>query len=193
MGSYLLLIEREGSAPTRYPVLVRRNQQVKAVVKLFPAEAIPPGFAYIPAGPFICFGDPRVPSVRSKPHVQDLEGFAMGIHPVTSGEYREFLDDLHRSSSGEALRRAPRESEQSGYYWTIDTSGRFQYPLDERRAWNDRMAVFGVSFEDSLAYARWRSARDGFRFELPTELEWEKAARGVDGRFFAWGNYFDNT
>ena len=42
-----------------------------------------------------------------------------------------------------------------------------------------------------MAYCEWRSTRDGRAYRLPTEQEWEKAARGVDGRLFPWGWRFD--
>lgn len=45
-----------------------------------------------------------------------------------------------------------------------------------------------VSYGDALAYAAWRGAQDGVTYRLPTALEWERAARGSDGRYFPWGN-----
>jgi toxoflavin biosynthesis protein ToxD len=45
-----------------------------------------------------------------------------------------------------------------------------------------------VSYEDALNYTKWLSQRDGVTYRLPTAQEWEKAARGTDGRYFPWGN-----
>jgi serine/threonine protein kinase/formylglycine-generating enzyme required for sulfatase activity len=193
MGSFLLSIEREGCAPTHFPVLVRRNQEVRAMVKLYPQSKVPPGFAYIPEGPFLYSGDPRAPSAMGEPDLRSLEGFALAVHPVTCGEYREFLDDLSGSDPDEAWRRSPRESAQSGHHWLRGADGRFSYPPGARYPFQDRLPVFGISFEDARAYCQWRSGRDGVHYDLPSEVEWEKAARGVDGRFFAWGNSFETT
>jgi serine/threonine-protein kinase len=49
----------------------------------------------------------------------------------------------------------------------------------------------GISWHDAVSYCAWRSERDGREYRLPTGEEWEKAARGVDGRWYPWGWGFD--
>jgi formylglycine-generating enzyme required for sulfatase activity len=53
--------------------------------------------------------------------------------------------------------------------------------------------VVGVSWFEAEAYGNWLSQQDGRPVRLPTEQEWERAARGVAGREYAWGNGFDRN
>jgi formylglycine-generating enzyme required for sulfatase activity len=72
------------------------------------------------------------------------------------------------------------------------------YARSRRHAWKNSQPPNGrldhpvvmVSQGDARAYARWLSTVTGKRWRLPTELQWEKAARGRDGRYFPWGNRF---
>jgi formylglycine-generating enzyme required for sulfatase activity len=53
--------------------------------------------------------------------------------------------------------------------------------------------VLGVNWDSATAYCRWLSAKTGKKYRLPTEAEWEKAARGTDQRRFPWGNSIDRS
>ena len=73
------------------------------------------------------------------------------------------------------------------------------YPRTRRHAWagggpppgREAHPVVLVSHDDARVYAAWLRARTGRPWRLPTALEWEKAARGPDGRIFPWGDTFD--
>jgi formylglycine-generating enzyme required for sulfatase activity len=56
----------------------------------------------------------------------------------------------------------------------------------------ERHPVVGVTWHDAVAFCNWVSVITGREFRLPTEAEWEKAARGEDGRLYPWGNLWDS-
>jgi serine/threonine-protein kinase len=213
MGSYLVTLRKEGYREVRYPVYISRNRDWSGEVRLYTDQEIGDGFVHVPAGPFIQGGDPQggwsLP--RSEPFVDD---FFIARHPVTLGEYMEFLDALAEQDVAAALARAPRRTPDGGAYLDVvdmqERKGKRQFRLPshgdvleqaDRDEGGDsgvidiglhpRAPVFGVSWYDAVAYCEWRSQRDGRSYRLPTDTEWEKAARGVDGRWFPWGNRFD--
>jgi formylglycine-generating enzyme required for sulfatase activity len=64
--------------------------------------------------------------------------------------------------------------------------------------WKDQLQrldhpVVCVSWQDAVTYTAWLATLTGQPWRLPTEAEWEKAARGVDGRLYPWGNQWDKT
>jgi formylglycine-generating enzyme required for sulfatase activity len=90
----------------------------------------------------------------------DLAEFQMARYLVTNAAYYEFVQETER--------RRPD-------HWPLN--GRFPPELACH-------PVVFVSWEDAAAFARWQGA------QLPSEAEWEKAARGKDGRIYPWGNEF---
>ena len=73
----------------------------------------------------------------------------------------------------------------------IEGEARRAFPADGGYDWE--VPVHLVDWFDAVAYCQWRSAIEGVDLRLPTEAEWEKAARGTDGRFYPWGDRFDPT
>jgi len=114
-----------------------------------------------------------------------LDEFMIGKYPVTNEEFQHFVDD------GGYAKKALWSKE--GWQW------RQEHTIDEPEYWHDRkwngpnFPVVGVSWYEAEAYARWLSKRTGHRYRLPTEAEWEKAARGTDGRTYPWVGEFDKN
>ena len=114
-------------------------------------------------------------------HRVDLPAYRIDRNLVTNADYARFVAD--------AGHRAPFVSESvwrgyrlvHGYARVLKFLWRDGSPPMGR----DQHPVVLVSHADAVAYCVWRGAR------LPSEAEWEKAARGIDGRYFPWGDAFD--
>jgi formylglycine-generating enzyme required for sulfatase activity len=160
--------------PTRdgdHAIEVRRGGIVvvpAASVRVFGADGAPGSMVLIPAGAFTMGS--AVGGDESPPHRATLAAFAIDRYEVTVGEFRQFVRATNRRTSAE---EAGRTHEQT---WRIDAVGS---SFDRPVRW--------VSWYDADAYCRWRGAR------LPTEAEWERAARGVDARAYPWGEAFDEA
>jgi|TARA_B100000315_G_scaffold186180_1_gene175465 formylglycine-generating enzyme required for sulfatase activity len=141
------------------------------------------GFVEVPAGPFLMGSDPAVDrqafeterwSTDAAQGTIDLPTFYIGRYEVTVAQFGAFVAATQRRVGEQALQGPP------------------DHP------------VGAVSWPDALAYCRWletalrespqtpmtlrRLLSDGWRVGLPSEAEWEKAARGTDGRIYPWGN-----
>lgn len=127
------------------------------------------GMVKVPAGEFL-YGEKNKKEIIEKP-------FEIDIYPVTNGQYKAFIDgngygkDEYWSTEGKKWRDENKITLPD--YWD---SKDFNHP---------EQPVVGVSFFEAEAFAKWSGKR------LPTEKEWEKAARGKDGRTYPWGNEFD--
>jgi len=117
----------------------------------------------------------------------ELATFEIMRVPVTNQQYAIFL-----SCTGRTPPTVTREEWDS--YGLIHPFERAQPYI-----WTSNMAPEGrqthpvvmVTYDDANAYAEWLGRKTGFLWRLPTEEEWEKAARGTDARYFPWGNRYD--
>jgi len=195
-GSWVATVEA-GMLRATYPVhITRARRWVSSIVPLLPPDA---DTAYVPPGPFAAGGDPHAEAAAPAGE-RRLPGFLIRVFPVSMAEYRDFLTALHRGGrADEAWTRVPRRHAGGGgggQYW--DRPGPdapYVVPEVDRDGdrWDPAWPVTAVSHEDAVAYAAWYAELRGRPWRLPTELEWEKAARGVDGRRFPWGDTFDAT
>ncbi len=190
-GSYLVVLRAAGVRDTRYPVRLARGEHHAAEVHMFAEQAIGADFLHVPAGRAAIGGDPE--AFDSLPaQLVDVADFAIARFPVTFADYMEFINDL---GDEEAARRAPRDLSRREHRWVvrgdllIEGDGRRFCPPDRV----GQVAAMNLSWFDAAAYCRWRSRRDRADYRLPTEAEWEKAARGADRRIFPWGDRFDPT
>lgn len=117
--------------------------------------------------------------------VENLSGFCIAKNLVTNADYQTFVQATGQRSPGISAADYQAQGflvhpyqEVLPYLWQMD-----QYPPQQ-----GNYPVVLVSYADAVAYAQWRSQQAGLSYRLPTALEWEKAARSTDGRYFPWGN-----
>ena len=113
--------------------------------------------------------------------------FAITITPITNAQYADFLRATGRAAPDVDAPTWKRY----GFVHPFERTRRHAWVNGAPPAGRETHPVVLVSHEDALAYAAWLSAETGRHWRLPTELEWEKAARGTDGRRFPWGDRFE--
>jgi len=117
----------------------------------------------------------------------DLPAFQITTTPITNRQYLDFV-----RSTGHRVPNVDRRTwAQYGLIHPYSRTRRFAWAGGNVPKNRDRHPVVLVSHDDAQAYAQWISRSTGQVWRLPTEAEWEKAARGPIGHWFPWGNTFD--
>lgn len=162
-----------------YFTLTRRAEAPKVETVDTLLQSLEPQMVRIPSGKFLMGSTPEQAEQAIKDgadkswveweqpqHELELAEYSIGKYPITNREYQAFIKDAgHKPPQG----------------WD-----RGQYPADK----GDHPIV-NVSWDDAMAYSNWLTRRTGKSYRLPTEAEWEKAARSTDGRIWPWGNKFE--
>jgi formylglycine-generating enzyme required for sulfatase activity len=119
----------------------------------------------IPAGPFTMGYDGGLDDEKP-PHQVDLPEYQIDLFEVSNAQFSGFI-------------------EASGYQTEAEQSGSGRVWRDEWGEGKDNHPVVRVTWNDAIAYCEWAGKR------LPTEAEWENAARGSEGFLYPWGNTYD--
>ncbi|UCC89430.1 MAG: SUMF1/EgtB/PvdO family nonheme iron enzyme [Anaerolineales bacterium] len=160
-------------APVSLPEKVKEPALERRPKRVIPKRAplpIQPELILIPAGEFLMGSQPERDQMAYEAeypqHGVYLPDYRMAKTPITHAQYAAFV-----KASGHP---AP-------YYWVDGKlpEGKEDYP------------VAYVSWYDALAYCKWLSKKQGRTYRLPSEAEWEKAARGSEGRIYPWGDAWD--
>lgn len=143
------------------------------------------GMSIIPSGPFLS-GDRKMPaSIKSS--------YKMDVTEVSNKDYQVFFKAVSKSKDNRFTHSSePADHSYKPKYWSQYRSDLFVHspaarvaPFDDKTFKQPDNPVVGVDWWDAYAYCNFVSKR------LPTSLEWEKAARGKDGRTWPWGNSWD--
>jgi serine/threonine-protein kinase len=200
MGSYLITLHLEGHEVVRYPVFVERQEhwhgvapgeREPRVIRLPKVGEVPEGMVYVPAGWFWWGEEPG--AGRDPWERRWTEGFEIGTHPVTVGEYSAWLNELwDRGEREEAERRQPVTVDDQKPVLRRTADGRFGTIRNDEPGWehvsaSPQMPVLFCSLPNATAYAKARGAG------IPTVEEWLHAGRGADRRSFPWGKHLDVT
>ncbi len=123
---------------------------------------------FVPAGPFLMGSDSHSEAERPR-RVAQTQSFYIDKYPVTNAQYQRFLDWVKKSNDHSFCHSAePPDKDHTPSTWKTEEN-------------IPNHPVVGIDWYDAYAYASW------VRKRLPTETEWERAARGVDGRTAPWG------
>ena len=174
-----------------------------------PVQSVPPNMIFIPGGTFRMGSDKHYPE-EAPAHRVTVDGFWIDRTPVTNRQFKEFVKATghvtfaeippdpknypgalpHMLYAGSLVFTPPGrpvDLKNWGEWWRFLKGANWRHPYGPKSNINalDNHPVVHVAYADALAYATWAGK------ELPTEAEWEFAARGgLDGAEFAWGDEF---
>jgi len=214
-GSYRLRLSAPGTITVSVPFVLSRSERLSLDIPLPPKAAVPTGFAFVPPGRFLVGSTQpdglRIGFLHATPlHPVETGPYLIALRETTFADWLEYVaffpadqrkDKLPSVHAGGFEGSLGLSALPDGR-WKIDfqptstlysaTSGSpVRYPGRKVRSEQDwlRFPVVGITAADAAAYAAWldRSGKlPGAR--LCTDLEWEKAARGADGREYPHGN-----
>ncbi|MCP5016733.1 MAG: formylglycine-generating enzyme family protein, partial [Ketobacter sp.] len=167
-----------------------RHLALQVLLTLGQAEKV--DMVLIPKGEFLMGSsdaDGEAKDIEKPQHPVYLPAYYMDITPVTNAQFARFMAADGYANPAYWAEAIAAQRWQDGTFLDPYAGNK---PTGEPRYWQDKtwngaeQPVVGVSWYEAMAYARWAGKR------LPSEAEWEKAARGTDGRIYPWGNEWES-
>ncbi|MBV9958118.1 MAG: SUMF1/EgtB/PvdO family nonheme iron enzyme [Acidobacteria bacterium] len=160
-GAGIYFMTRSSSTPPEKPPVARTGDDKNPGTNN-PGTKARPELLAVPGGTFQ-MGRAGGPVQEGPAHAVTVAAFAMDKTEVTNAEYADFVRETNHAAPSHWNGNKPSSEQES-------------------------LPVTFVSLDDAKAFAAWRSKRDGVTYRLPTEEEWEYAARGGDqGNLYPWG------
>lgn len=152
-------------------------------------EELLPRFVRIQAGEFTMGADDGEEDERPA-HLRRVAALHVAAHPVTNRQYAEFIADTgHPSPSVRDLPRFVLPGHESAFR---EIAAPYAWRGGEPPRDRADHPVTLISYEDAMAYCVWLASRTARPVRLPTEVEWERAARGgLERRRYPWGDDID--
>jgi formylglycine-generating enzyme required for sulfatase activity len=127
--------------------------------------------------------DPYLYSDQTPQREINLDSFWIDKTEVTNAQFAKFVSETGYVTTAEQKRQSyVMDPDKDDFVYVDDADWRHPTGLSSTILGYENYPVRQMSREDAIAYCTWAGRR------LPTEAEWEKAARGTDGRWFPWGN-----
>lgn len=194
-GSWRITLKQPGAPAVRVPISAYSEQAINLFVPTAQAERLPKGFQIVTQGSSLVGGDRHALDPLARQLVS-VPSFAVMSRHVLLLEYLEWLRSRARYDLEGTQLRLPVLANGMKLIRgdSADTLGiclDALHTLNPSATVHDPIPVVGVRAHDAEDYIRWKGSVDGRRYRLPTELEYERMARGADRRIFPWGNHFD--
>ncbi len=204
-GNYLFVAQHPGYVDARLPVSIPADEEPTLSLNLLRSDQIPAGFVHLPAGRVATGGDRD--AFQSLAYGEfDLPACFFSRYEVSNQEWLEFLNDpavapridrggMMRPTSKSVLEDLARRGREGVRIPAFHKTQAVWNDATRRWEWNAAIEsgwpALGICHYAAEEYAAWRTQRSGgrWRFRLPTDLEWERAARGVDRRTYVWGSF----
>jgi eukaryotic-like serine/threonine-protein kinase len=190
IGKYRLRFPRTDGSII-YPIIIRRQETWTSPNPItIPKNSTDRKLVYVPEGQCEVGHISGLHGAWMKQNIH-VDSFWIQRYPVTHQEYLDFLNNLVDQGKRTVASQCTPTNGDIQIYGRVAGGHYFLCPDVQGRMIDPNTPVTCIDWYSATQYAKWKSIQDGMRWRLPWGVEWEKAARGVDGRHLPWGDFME--